>query len=130
MKLIFNIHYHTEWGESVYLCGGIDAIGGNDLSRAVRLDHIGGGKWSCELDVCDNIGDFSYSYLIKRDDGTVVTEWGNGHRFISGFGTNVVRIYDYWQVQPDDTPCIRRLSLSVSTVTTPLQTKFSLPVAL
>ena len=59
MKLIFNIHYRTNWGESVYVTGNINALGTNDLSRAIPLCHEGDGKWSCEIEVDDNTVDFT-----------------------------------------------------------------------
>ncbi len=104
MKLIFNIHYRTNWGESVYISGDTVALGGNDLSRAVRLEHESDGKWSVEVEICDTAGDFTYRYVIKRDDGSVVEEWGKPHRFVSFPATGVVRIFDSWQVRPDDMP--------------------------
>ncbi len=63
MKLIFNIHYRTNWGESVYISGDTVALGGNDLSRAVRLEHESDGKWSVEVEICDTAGDFTYRYV-------------------------------------------------------------------
>ncbi len=103
MKLIFNIHYRTNWGESVYLTGNINALGAHDLSRAIPLCHEGDGKWSCEIEVDDNTGDFTYNYLIKNDNGAIIAEWGHGNKFISSH-SKTVRIYDSWQNRPYDHP--------------------------
>ena len=45
MKLIFNIDYRTNWGESVYVSGDIPALGAGDYSKAVKLTLDGIDKW-------------------------------------------------------------------------------------
>ena len=80
MKLIFNINYRANWGESVYITGNTDALGNNDLSKAVKLN------------------------VILNEDGFVKSEWGHGNVLRIEAGVSEVAVYDRWQSQPYDKP--------------------------
>ncbi len=51
MKLTFNIDYRTNWGESVYVTGNLQALGSGDMSAAVKLTLRGTEAWSTEVEV-------------------------------------------------------------------------------
>ena len=70
MKIIFNIDYRTNWGESVYITGNIPELGGGDFAKALKLNLDGVDKWWGMLDV-KNISDIAYKYIVRRDDGSV-----------------------------------------------------------
>ena len=76
MKIIFNIDYRTNWGESVYITGNIPELGGGDFAKALKLNLDGVDKWWGMLDV-KNISDIAYKYIVRRDDGSVKEEWGD-----------------------------------------------------
>lgn len=69
MKLSFNIDYRTNWGESVYLCGDIEALGANDEAKAIKLDLDGVEHWSTVIEVEDSTlrSIISISYAMKTD---------------------------------------------------------------
>ncbi len=102
MKLIFNIDYRTNWGESVYVVGDIAELGNGDYQAAPRLNLQGNSQWSIALDVPDGAS-FTYRYFVRNDEGEVKQEWGHGNRF-NACNCPVVRIFDRWQDQPFDKP--------------------------
>ena len=103
MKLNFNIAYRTNWGESLYITGDIDALGKGDYSKALKLTLSGDDHWSLSVDVPDKDCDFTYRYFVRNDKGDVKDEWGHGNHFCGSPGTPV-DIYDRWQDQPFDKP--------------------------
>ncbi|MCM1068002.1 MAG: 4-alpha-glucanotransferase [Muribaculaceae bacterium] len=104
MKLIFNIDYRTNWGESVYISGPLAELGGGDYAKALKLTLEGIDKWSVEIELDDDCISFPYRYIVRRDDGSVKDEWGPGNYFHRSAGVEVYRIFDRWQDQPLDKP--------------------------
>ncbi|MDE6157259.1 MAG: 4-alpha-glucanotransferase [Muribaculaceae bacterium] len=103
MKIIFNIDYRANWGESVYITGEVPALGCGDYAKALKLNVDGVDKWWVALDVPDSI-DFTYRYFVRRDDGSVIEEWGDGHTFKASPAVSQYHVYDRWQDQPYDKP--------------------------
>lgn len=72
MTIIFEIDYATKWGENLYICGNTAALGNNRELHAIAMECNDGHTWRAyvELDPesCDKL---IYSYLVRRDDGTV-----------------------------------------------------------
>ena len=104
MKLRFNVDYHTNWGESLLLTGSTEALGGGDLSRAVTMELAGGDRWTAEVDVPETVGDFTYSYIVRHDNGSVRREWGKPRRFVHAAGLHRAELIDRWQDMPWDKP--------------------------
>ena len=104
MKLIFNIDYRTNWGESLYISGNCDALGSDVYDKAVKMTPDGEGLWSLSVDVPDDIATIDYHYEVRQTDAATKTEWGTPHRFNCGENTGTYRIYDRWQDQPCDKP--------------------------
>ena len=45
MKITFNINYHTNWGESVYLCGTLPELGNGDAREGVEMSLVSPDIW-------------------------------------------------------------------------------------
>ena len=104
MKITFNIDYHTNWGESVYIVGDIPALGGGDPKKAVRITVEGDTAWSATVETPATTEDFGYSYVVISEDGRVKREWGAPHAFARGGKSHTYQLYDRWQDQPWDKP--------------------------
>ncbi len=103
MKIIFNIGYRTNWGESVYIVGDIEALGKGDYAKALKLHLDGNDHWSISIDTPADMRGFNYHYFVRNDDGAVKNEWGHGNCF-TATDEGTYRIYDRWQDQPFDKP--------------------------
>lgn len=103
MKIIFNIGYRTNWGESVYIVGDIEALGNGDYAKALKLHLDGNDHWSISIDTPADGRGFNYHYFVRNDDGAVKNEWGHGNCF-TATDEGTYRIYDRWQDQPFDKP--------------------------
>lgn len=100
MKITFNIDYRTNWGESLYITGGIPQLGDRDFNSALKMTLDGSSRWTATVDAPDNATVIDYRYQVRNDNGTVKNEWGPDHRFNRGRSARVYEIYDRWQDQP------------------------------
>lgn len=104
MKLTFNVNYHTNWGESLYIVGNLPELGMSNVSEAVKLTLVGEQLWTLEIEISDSVNEFEYSYIVKNDNGYIKNEWGHPHKFTRGRAAKTYTIYDKWQDQPADKP--------------------------
>lgn len=100
MKLTFNIDYHTNWGESIYLVGNIKELGDNAENKALEMIFNGGETWNLSVDIPDSSSDFNYRYFVKNDNEIIKQEWGKTHLFLMPNNVSACDIYDRWQDVP------------------------------
>ena len=100
MKISFNIDYRTNWGEAVFITGDIPQLAGD----GIRLTLEGEQKWSLDIELPDDTPDFSYSYIVRHENGYTKQEWGTPHAFRRGRSAKNYEIFDRWQDQPWDKP--------------------------
>lgn len=77
MKLRFKINYHTQWGQKLYVCGDIPALGDGKEGNAVEMYPTVNGDWEVEVLSKHKRSMLSYKYLLK-DDHNQVTIWEHG----------------------------------------------------
>lgn len=99
MKLILNIKYRADWGESVYVTGDIEALGNYDLSRAVKMNISGDDFWWIALEVPDGDYKLHYHYVIISESGNVKNEWSKATRVVN-CNIPVLLVHDRWQSIP------------------------------
>ncbi|MBN2805706.1 MAG: 4-alpha-glucanotransferase [Prolixibacteraceae bacterium] len=99
MKVTLRIHYHTHWGESLWLTGTNEALGNMELASAFPMVHVGNGEWEARL-VFDEDPSFEYKYLIKSYDAPLQAEGGKFRKFAT-HGYEEVVIRDFWRTKAD-----------------------------
>lgn len=104
MKIVFNINYHTNWGESVYLCGDIPELGSGDAVKALEMKLTSPDQWQLTLDLDRDPEDFNYWFVVKAPEREWRFEWGKAHRYIAGSGIRECVIYDSWHDLPPNKP--------------------------
>lgn len=104
MKITFNINYHTNWGESVYLCGSIPELGSGDAREAVEMSLVSPDMWQFTLETENAPSDFDYYFVVKAPDRAWRFEWGEHHRYRAGQGISDCLIFDNWHDMPADKP--------------------------
>lgn len=103
MKLTFHVDYCTRWGESIFICGNADQIGGSDESRAVRMSLSGDELWTATVEFAEDIKSLDYRYMAVSDNGDVRHEWGADHHLDMPRAESC-DIYDRWRDMPADKP--------------------------
>jgi 4-alpha-glucanotransferase len=104
MILSFNVDYRTNWGEALYLTADLPQFGNGDHTKAIKLELYGEQTWKTQVELPDNVKDFTYRYLVKNENGGEKKEWGHGHLFRAGKNVKSYEIFDRWQDQPWDKP--------------------------
>ena len=103
MKIRLYIHFHTVWGQCVYVTGSLPELGAWNIASAKAMQHSGEGLWLFELNLPDKPLNFEYRYFIRSGDEFVFEEWQQNHRqSITDIRKNYVMI-DYWQNHPQYT---------------------------
>ncbi len=101
MRIQFNLHYRTSFGEQLVL----NVLTDSGALQQHRMGTTDGVHWTCELSKAVRTAPYmDYYYSLMRDVREVRQEWTTiPHRleFAAKRGT-VYRVYDYWRDIPDD----------------------------
>ncbi len=108
MKLSFQIHYHTIWGQAVYVCGSLSELGNWENTKAFRLSSQGGGIWKGEIEIADSKEpnkelNFEYKYfLFEENNQNRIWEFGENRK--SRISKNIahVALHDHWNPLQDE----------------------------
>jgi 4-alpha-glucanotransferase len=84
LKLTFQLRYHTEYGQSLFIIGNHKLLGDGDVNKALPLEYFNDEYWYATIELTENeITDTNiiYNYILKNEDGTLVYDWGNDKSF-------------------------------------------------
>jgi len=98
MSLIkFQISYHTNFGQEIYVCGSIPELGNLDETGALKLT-CEGEVWSAETE-SKTTGQIEYYYFLKEQGKTIRKEWGS-HRRLQVEKSKMFFVQDLWKNKP------------------------------
>ncbi|MEL6650504.1 MAG: 4-alpha-glucanotransferase, partial [Bacteroidota bacterium] len=102
-KIRFKIHYHTQWGQNLYVSGSFDKLGNWDASKALPMYYLADGFWELQVETDQDPGDFAYKYLVRSEGGgESMWEYGPNRQYHSqGEAYEELEFTDYWQAQGD-----------------------------
>ncbi len=103
MRLKFEINYHTEWGQNLYVSGSCDELGKNNSTQALPMNYTRDGNWEAGVEIeKKNINQISYKYLIKNgSEENIHWEWGGDRTLdLSKISGDVV-LQDAWRSNKD-----------------------------
>lgn len=89
MKIIFNIEYHTTWGENLYMIG---------CERRIPMHYVDDGLWSATIEHCQASFLKDYYYQVVRDGVISRIEWRHHSRRMPK--TDGCIFTDSWQDGP------------------------------
>ncbi len=99
MKLIFRLRFHTQVGQTLFITGNHEILGGGRAMQAVPLQYLDAEFWQAILDLPDDVPDalITYNYILRNADGSSVQDWGED-RVIhpASFKQNEILIIDSW----------------------------------
>lgn len=76
MKILFSIHYFTNPGQQIYLCGSPEIMGKWNSANALPMNYMHYGLWQIEINIEESAGDPEYKYLLKDEFGFEMWEDG------------------------------------------------------
>lgn len=102
MKITFQIHFHTVWGQELYLTGSHPLLGNWQQAAAQAMIHRGGGYWFYELELPDSAVELEYRYLLRSGDLLLLSEWNRNHQLSITECDRSYQLIDQWQNKPND----------------------------
>jgi 4-alpha-glucanotransferase len=97
--VVFQIKYHTVFGQELLITGNHILFGNNDISKALPMSYLNNEWWSVSVNVADiNLSEpIVYNYVLRNVDGSYSYDWGSDKTFdIAAFTTKEVLIKDSW----------------------------------
>ena len=100
MKITFRLRYHTNFGQSLFILGNHESLGGGHPSRAVPLQYFAGDFWQVEIYFPDHslpVALRDWEYVLRDADDSSVNDWGVGRFFnVNAHRDRDVLIVDSW----------------------------------
>jgi len=81
--ITFQLRFHTEFGQGLFIVGNHPLLGNNDVEQAVPMQYFNEEYWVLTLpfEAEDCTGPVTYHYILKNTDGTIQQDWGNDKKF-------------------------------------------------
>ena len=106
MKIQFNIHYKTQWGQSMYLLiYKSTEQPENCSSEGIIMQCNDKSEWNTEISL-DSADSISYQYAILNPDKSFDYEYGGIRKVELNPSKVTVHIYDNWRASYGDSPFI------------------------
>jgi len=88
-RLQFNIRFRTQFGQQLLVMGNTPSLGQLKQEEAIPMFFLDQETWQLEVDIPlrGKITQLQYKYVLKNQDGSITTEWGND-RVISLTGSS------------------------------------------
>jgi len=100
MKIIFQLRYRTQFGQSLWLTGPHPRFGNGRLDEAVPLHYLDGETWQATLEIPaaeSPDAKLTYNYLLRGADGSMTLDWGSDRRLdLAALKADEVLVVDAW----------------------------------
>jgi predicted alpha/beta superfamily hydrolase len=78
-SVTFERTHNTAWGESVYLLGDLEVLGGDHITRARRMVPGSNGRWSLTVELPAGAA-YEYAFWVRSNDANAIGDSNNGRR--------------------------------------------------
>jgi 4-alpha-glucanotransferase len=100
MKIRFQVQYHTNWGQIIYITGCLPELGEWNTASAKQMQYTGEGNWSLEIELPNQPLTVEYRYLLFSDGNLSFEDWPKNHiQNITDADRNYI-LADSWQLVP------------------------------
>jgi 4-alpha-glucanotransferase len=100
MRLTFQLRFHTEYGQSLFLTGNHPLLGNGDVAKAIPLQYLNADAWSLSIDLPPDAApdaDIVYNYVFRNLDGSLNFDWGSDKVINPAkFNSRDVLLIDSW----------------------------------
>ena len=106
MKIQFNIHYKTQWGQSMYLLiykSSEQTETDSGSTQGIVMQCNDKSEWKTEITI-DSVDSLSYQYAILNTDKTFEYEYGGIRKVLFQPIKESVFIFDNWRASYGDSP--------------------------
>ncbi len=99
-KLIFQIRYHTHYGQDLFIMGDHPLLGNNQPEKAIPMQYFNEEYWYLVIDVSKEAlinRDITYHYVLRNTDGHYSFDWGNDKKInLSKSKAKELLLLDAW----------------------------------
>lgn len=97
-RLQFNIKFRTQYGQELLVMGNSPVLGQLKREQAVPMRFLDQETWQLDIDVPlrGKNTQIQYKYLLKNQDGTLLSEWGDDRVILLQPSTSSCILYDTW----------------------------------
>ena len=103
MKIQFNIHYKTQWGQSMYLLIHQSPEQSGNPAKGFVMQCNDKAEWNVEITI-ESVASLSYQYAILNPDKSFDYEYGGVRNVQFDALKESVFIYDNWRASYGDSP--------------------------
>ena len=99
MRITFQLRFHTEYGQSLWICSNHPLLGNDEAATAIPLKYLDQQFWTITIDLPATAGDapISYCYILRQSDGAMIEDKGNNRALsFPEFGVAELLILDSW----------------------------------
>lgn len=104
MKIHFQIHFKTSWGQVLNLFFYDNAGNNSQIFETVGMQCDDKGNWTVEVDFSGKALPIFYRYGVSQPNKTILLETGSLRQIALNEPTNQLRIFDSWRGPYGDTP--------------------------
>jgi len=104
MKIKFNIHYVTQWGQSLYLLLHTPKKASKDTSEVLIMQCNDNFEWTADVEFANPIDSLSYQYAILNSNKSFDYEYGAIRLIDCKVFQEVLDINDFWRGPFGDSP--------------------------
>lgn len=99
-KLVFQLKFHTSFGQELFITGNHALLGNNDIEKALPLQYFTNEYWQIAIELNETQcvdASITYNYILKNADGIISFDWGNDKAFNpAGLKTQETLFSDAW----------------------------------
>lgn len=99
-KLILQLHFHTEFGQELFVVGDHPLLGNNLAEQALPMRYVNDNQWAINIEWKEPVltnRDITYHYLLRNADGTMQYDWGKDKKFNpTSLNSEELLIVDAW----------------------------------
>ncbi|MDD5185097.1 MAG: 4-alpha-glucanotransferase, partial [Paludibacter sp.] len=104
MKIQFNIHYITQWGESLYLLLYNPEESTIKEPKSIVMQFNDKFEWTIEITLDSSVSSVLYQYALLNSDKTFKREYGAIRKVEFDTTHENIKIQDYWRSSFGDSP--------------------------
>ena len=97
-RLQFNIKFRTQFGQELQVMGNCAVLGQLNQEEAIPMIFLDEETWQLEIEIPlrGKTTQLQYKYVLKNQDGSLRSEWGNDRVITLTSSTSSCVLYDTW----------------------------------
>jgi 4-alpha-glucanotransferase len=98
MLTTFNVNYHTNFGQQIFIIGSSKILGNWNENKAIPLNYIGNGDWTLQIEIPEGFDTIEYKYLLEDEHRNSIYEWGNNRKLnTTDINSKFIYLNDAWR---------------------------------